>query len=58
LKDKLIKEIKNIEEENILNEVYRLLKMESGELDVYTLNVEQISVINEARDQTKNGRPS
>ncbi|MFN6946870.1 MAG: hypothetical protein ACK4ND_18130 [Cytophagaceae bacterium] len=56
LKEKLIKEIQNIEDENILNEVYRLLKIESAEIDVYKLNEEQISAVNEAREQISNSQ--
>jgi len=56
LKEKLIKEIQNIEDENILNEVYRLLEIESAEMEVYKLNEEQISAVNEAREQISNGQ--
>jgi predicted transcriptional regulator len=56
LKEKLIKEIQNLEDENILNEVYRLLEIESEELDVYKLNEEQISAVNEAREQISKGQ--
>jgi predicted transcriptional regulator len=56
LKEKLIKEIQSIEDENILNEVYRLLEIESAELDVYKLDEEQVSAVNEAREQISNGQ--
>jgi predicted transcriptional regulator len=56
LKEKLIKEIQNIEDENLLNEVYRLLEIEATELDVYKLDEEQISAVNEAREQISNGQ--
>ena len=55
LKERLIKEIQNIENEDILNEVYRLLKLESAEEQPYKLSEEQMSVINEAREQIKKG---
>jgi hypothetical protein len=55
LKEKLIKEIQSIEDVNILNEVYRFLEIESEEPDVYKLNEEQISAVNEAREQISAG---
>jgi hypothetical protein len=56
LKERLIKEIQNIENEDILKEVYRLLDLESEDLESYKLSQEQVSVVNEARDQVKNGQ--
>ena len=56
LKEMLIKEIQNIENEDILNEVYRLLKLESEELEPYKLSDEQINVVNEAREQVRKGQ--
>ena len=56
LKDRLIKEIQSIENEDILNEVYRLLELESEDQKSYKLTQEQISVVNEAREQVKKGQ--
>lgn len=56
LKDKIIKEIQDIEDENILYEIYRLLEIESEELDFYKLSDEQISAVNEAREQISKGQ--
>lgn len=56
LKERLIKEIQNIESEDVLNEVYRLLDLESEDLESYKLSQEQISVVNEAREQVKKGQ--
>lgn len=55
LKEKLINKIQNIENEDILKEVYRLLEIESEDLDSYKLTNEQISVVNEAHEQIKKG---
>lgn len=56
LKERLIKEIQNIENEDILKEVYRLLELEPEELESYKLSDEQINVVNEAREQVKKGQ--
>ena len=56
LKERLIKEIQSIENEDILNEVYRLLELESEDQKSYKLTQEQISVVNEAREQVKKGQ--
>lgn len=56
LKERLIKEIQNIENEDILKEVYRLLDLESEDEESYKLSQEQVSIVNEAREQVKNGQ--
>lgn len=56
LKEKLISKIQNIENEDILNEVYRLLEIESDDLESYSLSDEQISVVNEAKEQINKGQ--
>lgn len=56
LKERLIKEIQNIENEDILKEVYRLLDLESEDQESYKLSQEQVSIVNEAREQVKNGQ--
>lgn len=57
LKEKLIYKIQNIENEDILNEIYRLLEIESEDLESsYVLNDEQINIVNEAKEQINNGQ--
>jgi len=56
LKEQLISKIQNMEDVNILKEVYRLLEIESENLESYILTDEQISIINGAREQIKKGQ--
>lgn len=56
LKEKLISEIRKIEDKNILSEVYRLLEIESEELELYKLDEDQIAAVKEAREQVSNGQ--
>jgi len=55
LKETLISKIQDIQDENILKEVYRLLQIESDDLESYTLTDEQINVVNEAKEQISKG---
>jgi len=55
-KEQLISKIQNIEDVTILKEVYRLLEIESEDLESYILTDEQISIVNEAREQIRNGQ--
>jgi hypothetical protein len=55
LKEKLISKIQNIDDENILKEIYHLLEIESENLESYTLTDEQISSVNEAKEQISKG---
>jgi cell division protein FtsX len=56
LRKKLIEKIKKTENENLLGEVYRLLEIETLDIDIYKLNESQIKKIAEARKQIKNGQ--
>lgn len=56
LKERIIMEIQNIENVDILNEIYRLLELDSEDLEPYKLSDEQITVVNEAREQIKKGQ--
>ena len=56
LKKRVIEGIENTRNTNLLEEVLRLLDLESQDLEVYELNDAQINAINEAREQIKNGQ--
>ena len=56
LKKQLIEKIQKTENNIILEEVFRLLELESNEIEIYKLNEEQKSAIAEARQQIRNGR--
>ncbi len=57
LKRLLIEKIQKIEDDNLLGEAYRLLEINAEESDeVYLLNDEQKSAIEEAREQIRNGQ--
>lgn len=55
LKERLIDRIKEIDDEDILAEAYRLLGTDSDLEEPYHLNSEQKTAIDEARAQIKNG---
>ena len=56
LKKQLIDKIQKIENPGILEEVFRLLELESKDIEIYKLNEEQKVAISEARQQLKNGQ--
>jgi hypothetical protein len=56
LKKHLIEMIQETDNESILHEINRLLKIELEAESIYELNEQQISAINEARLQYKNGQ--
>jgi len=56
LRKRLIEKIQKTENENLLLEAYRLLELETEDLEVYKLSDEQVNVVNEAREQIKNGQ--
>ncbi|MGX5858504.1 hypothetical protein ACWKW6_32925 [Dyadobacter jiangsuensis] len=55
LKERLIDRIKEIDDEDILAEAYRLLGTDPDLEEPYQLNSEQKTAIDEARTQIKNG---
>ncbi len=55
LKERLIDRIKEIEDEDILAEAYRLLGTDSDLGEPYKLNSDQKASINEAREQIRKG---
>ncbi len=56
LKKRLIDKIQKIDNENLLGEAYRLLELETEDIEIYKLNGEQRKAINEARQQIKKGQ--
>ena len=56
LKKRLIEKIQHTQDERILEEAYRLLEIESEDIDIYRLNDEQKKAIAEARQQIKDGQ--
>ena len=47
--------IKKIDNEDLLNEVNRLIEIETSDLEVYKFNDEQKAAIEEAENQIRNG---
>lgn len=56
LKQKLIDSIKEIDNPELLNEVFRLLEIENEELEIYKLSVEEKKGIEEARAEIQEGK--
>ena len=55
LKKRLIDKIQKTDNQNLLEEAFRLLQLESEDIEVYKLSDEQKSAVNEAREQIKRG---
>jgi predicted transcriptional regulator len=55
LKKRLIDKIQKMDNENLLEEAFRLLQLESEDIEVYKLSDEQKSAVNEAHEQIKRG---
>jgi hypothetical protein len=56
LRRRLIDKIQKTKDEKILEEAYRLLELETEDIELYKLNDDQKKAINEARQQLKNGQ--
>jgi len=56
LRKQLIDKIQKTDDKKILEEVYRLLEIESEDIEIYKLNADQKKGISEAREQIKNGQ--
>ncbi len=56
LKKRLIDKIKETHNTNLLEEAYRLLELETQDIEVYKLSEEQQQAISEARQQIKSGK--
>ncbi|MBX2969039.1 MAG: hypothetical protein KF803_06690 [Cyclobacteriaceae bacterium] len=56
LRKRLIDKIQKTQDERILEEAFRLLELETEDIEIYQLNDDQKKAINEARQQIKNGQ--
>lgn len=56
LRRRLIDKIQKTDNENLLEGAYRLLELETQDIEVYKLTDEQRKAVNEARQQIKNGQ--
>ena len=56
LKERLIDKIQSTENQELLEEAFRLLELESDDIEVYKLSAEQLKSIKEAQDQIRNGQ--
>jgi len=56
LKVRLIKEISDSDDEQLLKDVYHLIELEKDDLLPYKLSEEQMSAVNEAQEQIKAGK--
>ena len=56
LRKRLIDKIQETDNENLLEEAYRLLELETENIDVYKLTVDQRKAVTEARQQIKDGK--
>ena len=55
LRKRLIDKIQKTDNENLLEEAFRLLELETQDIEVYKLSDEQRKAVNEGRKQIKNG---
>jgi hypothetical protein len=55
LRKRLIEKIQKTDNENLLEEAYRLLELETQDIEVYKLTDDQRKAANEGRQQIKNG---
>lgn len=55
LRKRLIDKIQKTDNENLLKEVYRLLEVETENIEIYHLNDDQRNAVEEARQQIKKG---
>lgn len=56
LRKRLIDKIQKTDNEDLLAEAFRLLDLESEDIEIYKLNNDQRKAISEARQQIKNGQ--
>ena len=56
LRKKLIEKIKKTENGELLEEAYRLLELETEDIEIYKLTEEQRDAISEGRLQIKSGK--
>ena len=55
LRKKVIEKIGKIENEDLLNEVNRLIDLETSDEEIYSLNTEEKAAILEAQNQIRDG---
>lgn len=55
LKKRLIDKIQKTDNQDLLEEAFKLLQLASEDIEVYKLSDEQKSAVNEAREQIKRG---
>jgi adenylate kinase family enzyme len=56
LRRRLIDKIQKTENGDLLAEAYRLLELETGDIEMYKLNDDQRKAVNEARQQINSGQ--
>jgi predicted transcriptional regulator len=56
LRKRLIEKIQKTDNENLLEEAYRLLELETQDIEVYKLTDDQRKAVDEGRQQIKNGQ--
>jgi hypothetical protein len=56
LRKRLIDKIQKTDNEDLLAEAYRLLELETEDIEIYKLNNDQRKAITEARQQIKSGQ--
>ena len=56
LRKRLIDKIQETDNENLLEEAYRLLELETENIDVYKLTDDQRKAVNEGKQQIKDGK--
>ena len=56
LKERLIEKIKQIDDENILEEAFRLLDIEAADMEIYHFSQEELQEINASKNQINNGQ--
>lgn len=56
LKKRLIDKIQKTDDYSLLEEAFRVLRLESEDMEVYNLSEDQKNAVNEARQQIKNGQ--
>lgn len=56
LRKRLIDKIEKTEDKRILEELFRLLEIETEDIEIYKLNEGQLMAVNEAKEQIKTGQ--
>lgn len=56
LRKRLIDKIQKTDNEKLLEEAYRLLELETEDIEIYKLSDEQRKAVNDAKQQIKEGK--